>query len=281
MKNFCKLDNPEFKNGFIKNEENLYLIHQNGDVFLFLITRNRELIKKINQTDISISSFLSQDEQVSFASYLVIKEGYFGIASTVLAPKVSVFTEYLDDIFKKIGVSNLDFKTKAILHQATKEEVFKFNRIGKTSIEISKENSLVKDFLNLISANTEDCIDIKGMEITIKPNRGKNIKEVSRKFLDRVSDEGVRKMILKCEDEVSSQMLDVYLVGKGAILDFIDKSKENEIPTLLENKAAGNKNLIDKIEEYRSDESFKKDVPIDIQRFDDFNTWTSSALPIS
>ncbi len=282
LKIFCKVDNPEFKNKFMKKDEHIYLVHLKGDIFLFLMTRNKELIKKINPADISISEFLSQKEQVSFASYLLVKEDYFGIASTVLAPKVNVFAEYIDDLFKKIGIEIWRFKARAILHQATKDEAFIFNSIiGKTSIEISKENSFFQDLLNVISVNTEDCHDLKSIEITIKPKRGKNIKEVSGKLLDKISDEGVEKMILKCKDEVSSQLLDIYLVGKGAVSNHIDKSQEDEIPALLENKATGNQILIDKLKEYRSDESFKKDTPDDIVRFNDVATWSNLSLSVS
>jgi hypothetical protein len=83
-------------------------------------------------------------------------------------------------------------------------------------------------------------------------------------------------MIMKAKKEGMSQMTDLYLVGKGAICDNVDRSRETRIPQLLELKANKNKYLSQKLAEYRSDESFEK-ISLDaFVRFSDVSTWTSS-----
>ncbi len=110
LKSFCKYDNSELKNKFSYEDENLYLLHHVGDTFLFMQTRNNELIKKINTQNISlgeIHSLLSENEKIGFASYVLLKDDYFGYGSTLLAPKVDVFIGYINELLRRIGQADL------------------------------------------------------------------------------------------------------------------------------------------------------------------------------
>lgn len=277
LKEFCKLDFPKFKNGFSHNDEKLYLLHTVGDSYLFLMTRSNELIRKVNTNDITVSeikNLLDQNEQLGFASYLLFKENVFGFASTLLAPKVDIFTKYINDLLEALGITEWTFVPQALLYQATKEEALKFEYIGRTTIELSKENSFIKDILATINADSSDTIDLDGIEIIIKPKVRKNIKNTVDKFLNKIPDDGVEKMIMKARSEGVSQMTDLYIVGRGAISDSIDKSKEPKIPDLLEEKFQKNKYLKVKIKEFTNNEDFEKDTPSSILRFNNASAWS-------
>ncbi|MGZ8174331.1 MULTISPECIES: hypothetical protein [Methylobacter] len=282
LKAYCRFENIDFKNNFKRSDEHLYLLHHINDTFLFLITRSNELIRRINTNDLSIGdvhSLLEQDEQLGFASYVMFKENYFSFGSTLLAPKIDIFASYLNDLFNKIGINDWMFLPQALLYQATKDEVLNLAYIGKTTIELSKQNSFFQDLVASASADTTDTLDLEGIEITIKPKKRKNIKPFVTKFLNTIPDEGIEKMIMKAKDEGMSQMTDLYLVGKGAICDSVDKSRETRIPHLLELKADKNKYLIQKLTEYRSDESFEE-ISLDaLVRFSDVSAWTN-CLPV-
>jgi len=276
LKSYCRNADSEFKNIFSHSEEHVYLIHHLDDTFLFLITRSNELIKKVNTNNISvgeINSLLEQDEQLGFASYLHLKEDCFGFASTLLAPKVDVFTAYINDLFESIGVPDWGFLPQALLYQATKEEALSLPHVGRTTIELSKDNSFSQDILAFVSANTADIIELDGIDIIIKPKTRKNIKSAVSKFLLHIPDEGVERMIVKAKNEGASQMMDLYLVGRGAISDSVDKSKETRIPVLLEEKMKKNKFLQDKLTEYRADETFEKNSIDPIVRFSNASAW--------
>jgi hypothetical protein len=278
LKAYCLFKDNSFKNDFKHSDEQLYILHYFGDTFLFLITRSNELIKKINTHDLSIGdvhSLLEKDEELGFASYVMFKDNYFSFGSTLLAPKMDIFASYLNKLFKKIGISDWTFLPNALLYQATRDEALSLSYIGKTTIELSKENSFLQDFLASISVDTSDAIELEGIEIIIKPKLRKNIKPVVTKFLNSISDEGIEKMIMKAKDEGMSQMTDLYLVGKGAICDSVDKSKETHIPQLLELKASENKYLNQKLKEYCSDESFKKMSINALFQFSDVSIWSS------
>lgn len=277
LKAYCRYAGAEFKNNFFHNDEHVYLIHHFNDTFLFLITRSNELIRKVNTNNISvgeINSLLAQDEQLGFASYLHIKADHFGFASTLLAPKVDVFTIYVNNIFESLGIPDWKFLPQALLYQATKEEALALPHIGKTTIELSKENSFVQDLLATVSANTTDITELGSIEIIIKPKTRKNIKTTVSKFLSKIPDKGVEKIIMKARSEGASQMTDLYLVGRGAISDSVDKSKETRIPNLLEDKITNNSFLQGKIVEYRADETFEENTLDVIVQFTYATAWS-------
>lgn len=277
LKAYCRHAGTAFKNSFFHNDEHVYLIHHVGDVFLFLITRSNELIKKVNTNNISvgdISSLLEQNEQLGFASYLHMKEDHFGFASTLLAPRVDVFTAYINDLLDSLGISDLNFLPQALLYQATKEEALLLPHIGRTTIELSKENSFLQDMLASISADMTDTIELDGIEIIIKPKLRKNIKPIVAKFLSSIPDDGVDRMVMRAKNEGASQMIDLYLVGRGAISDSVDKSKETRIPYLLEEKMNGNSLLQGKLTEYRANEDFEETTLDVIARFTGASAWS-------
>ena len=71
IKSFCNLNNPEFKNSFTHNGENIYLLNVTDNLYLFIQTKNKEVIKKINTAEISaheITDEFASDESIGFAS---------------------------------------------------------------------------------------------------------------------------------------------------------------------------------------------------------------------
>lgn len=277
LKSFCKFDNSDFKNRFKNHDEYLYLSHVIGDIFLFTITRSHELIRRINTNNLSIedvTSLLSQDEKLGFSSYIMIKENYFSFGSMMLSPKITVFANYINDLLDKIGIMEFEFIPQALLTQATKADIVKVNHVGRTTIELSRDNTFFQDLFNSLSCENKDTMDIDGIEIIIKPKIRKNIKETVVKLIEKIPDEGIEKIVLKAKDDAASQMIDMYLVSKGAVYDTIDKSKEIHIPSYLENKASENSCLKERLLEYQSNESFKTIKPDSILLPNDTSSWS-------
>ncbi|WP_211299192.1 hypothetical protein, partial [Methylovulum psychrotolerans] len=81
MRAFCDIDSPSYKNNFFHIDENLYLFKRSNDVFLFVMTRSNEVIKRINRKEIGVEEIykiLQIDESLGFASYIFIDNGYIG-----------------------------------------------------------------------------------------------------------------------------------------------------------------------------------------------------------
>ncbi|WP_444885782.1 hypothetical protein [Microbulbifer sp. PSTR4-B] len=284
LKAYYKNANTSFKNSFRHHDEHIYLIHHIGDTFFFLATRSNELIKKVNTNNISvgeITSLLEQDEHIGFTSYLHIKEDHFGFASTYLAPKADIFIHYVNELLVALGITNWTFLPQALLYQATREEALSLQHIGRTTIELTRDNSFTQDLLALVSADTNDTTELEGIEIIIKPKSRKNIKPTVNKFLSSIPDSGIEKMIMKAKDETASNMRDLYLVGRGAICDKVDKSNEIKIPTLLETKMTGNEFLKTKLVEYRENGEFEENIPEIISSYTNPDTWATFLCNIS
>ena len=277
IKKFCATECVEFKNSFTHQDEHIYLLHHINDVYLFIITRSNEVIRKINTTNLSVDeihSLLEKDEQLGFASYVIIKDHYFGFGSTLLAPKADIFSRYINLLLISLGIVQWTFIPQVLLYQATRAEAMKLPFIGKTCIELSKENSFLDDFLKTISADTTDTLELESLEIIIKPKSKQNIKPTVVKFLDNIQDEGVKKIIMKAKSENASQLTDLYLIGSGAISDNVDKNNESKIADKMEAKLNDNEYLTTKVSEFTKDENKSKNNINDIVRYHNSDSWS-------
>ena len=276
LRAFCQYNNIAFKNQFMRGDEHLYVAMNTGDLFIFLMTRSSEIIKKINSSDLSINeidSLFESNEHLGFASYVNIKEKFMGFGSTTMAPKFPVFIEFINDIFESLGIRDYEIAVQPILHQATRSEAMAMPFFGKATIEIEKENTLGQDILGVVGASIEDTEDIESLEIIVKPKRKKNIKGAVTKFMENIPDDGLKRLILKARDEAHTQLTDLYLVGKGAVSDVIDGKKESRINELMMTKLGANTHLARKLREFECDERFEEGAIEHILHFNDHTSW--------
>ncbi len=277
IRTFSSLENVSFKNSFLYNDEHLYLFPAAQNIYLFVMTRSNEIIKRINTNDLHVNEIyelLEQGEQLGFASYVYFQEKYLGFASTILAPKVTALIHLINSILEKIGQGNLKFVAQALLHQASRNEVLNLPFIGRTIIEVSKENSFAEDIKNFVGASADDVGEIESFELIIKPKRRKNIEPLVKKFIRNIPEDGVEKLIIKAKDELQDHLTDLYLVGKGAISDYINTRDENAIYEHIVTKTENNMLLKQKINEFANDERFTETGLENIRRFNDAATWT-------
>lgn len=273
---FCSIDNVEFKNSFTYGDEHLYLFPASRDIYLFVMTRSKEVIKKINTNTLSVNEIydlLEQGEQLGFTSYVYFQQNFIGFASTMFAPKITAFTNLIDTIFEKLGIENYKFITEVFIHQATKEEILRLPFIGRTTIKIDKENNFATDILNTMGVTIEDTSELNSFEIVITPKSRKNIKPIVKKFITNIESQGLEKFIVKAKDELQDNLIDLYLVGKGAISELINTRDEHAIYEHIINKTENNPVLSQKIEEFTSNETFSETIPHDILRHNDANAW--------
>jgi hypothetical protein len=109
---FCSVNSVPYKNGFTYGGENLYLFPVRQNIYLFVMTRSNEIIKKINTNNLNIddiSVLLRQGEHVGFASYVYLRDTNMGFASTFFAPKIQAFTQLIDAILESISLQNFKF----------------------------------------------------------------------------------------------------------------------------------------------------------------------------
>lgn len=278
LRAFCRLNAPRFKNSFIHNDENVYLIHHLEDVFLFVMTKDKEVVRRIDSSDISVSGIndlLGRNEHLGFASYVVLKENFIGFGSTIFAPKVDVFVSFVNKLLAATGSDHLQFYLHALMHQATKDEAHEFTHIGTTHIEIGRENSKLQDVLAVLGGDYDDAAELQGMRIILKPRRKQNIKEIVEQVMEEMPEDGLERFMMRAKAEVGSQTMDLYLTGKGAVSDVVSTSDDSRIAEHLMSKANSNAYVAAKLSEYVENEEFEEVVLESVLHYSDVNSWAS------
>jgi len=278
LKCFCRLDNPSYKNSFIHNDEKLFLVPHIDDVYYFIMTKDQEIVRKINSQDFSLSavkSLLEKNEHLGFASYLIVKDEYIGFGSTVFAPKVDVFANYINDLISSLGVKDVEFYIHALVHQATREEVQDFSHVGRTDIEVSRDNSVMQDILKVLGSDISDAHNLRAMKISFVPQQRQNIKDTVVDVMKDLPEDGLERFKMRARAEAGSQIMDLYLSGSGAVSDFINTKDEKKIAHEINQKTIGNKILKQKLEEYKEDEEFKESVSRTVLPFNKLNSWAA------
>lgn len=276
LHSFCKLEVPKFKASFIYRDELLYLSRLQGDCFIFLITRNSEIIRRINTSNLTmgeISQLLAEDEQIGFASYVMVQGDNLAYASTLFAPRLDAFAWFINELLDVTGNSNWKFSTTPMLYQATRADALRMEHIGKTTFQLSKSNNIAQDILSLVAVTPGEYEEVDSIEITIRPSGRKSIKDTVGKAIRAIPDEGLQKLVMRAKEEASSQMMDLYIAGKGSIGDNITKSDEVRIPELLKERHSKNAYLSEKLKEFRESGSYKKSTPSSISDYGDLRTW--------
>lgn len=280
---FCQFANPSYKNQFTYNDENIFLLHSVGDLYLFIQTRSKEVIKKINSQDTSIGEIydlLNAGEMIGFASYVFLTDSYLGFASTTMAPRIPSFAIFINDILKSININNYQFTIIPFLYQATKADALLMPFIGKSILQINKSNSCFDHLANMFGGEVIEFEDVDSFEITIKPKSRKNIEKAVKKMVSTISDEGLEKMIIKAKDEQHPALIDLYLAGKGLLADNINTRDERLILQKIKEKITNNSALQQKVIEHEQDEAIPQASIDSISQFNDAATWSTAILDI-
>lgn len=260
---FVALDDIEFKNRFTHAGEHVYLSRVHGDLHVFIATKSNEIIKKIKSSDLSISEItelLQSDEHLGFASYVYFGNQYVAYASTVLAPKSMSFGNFVNDVLNAIQIHDYCFDMQAVLQDTTFEHALKMPFIGRSSIQVSKDNSLYDNLIAQFTGRIEDFENVESFEIVIKPKPRKNIESAVKKVITKVQQSGLDRFVCNAKEELHDQLTEHYLVGNGMLSDSISKGSEMEIHDAIKAKVA-NPGLVEKIKELERDEGFSKILP--------------------
>lgn len=273
---FSKFQNVDFKNGFSHAGENVYLLRGGKDFYLYLITRSQEVIKKIKSSDHSVSEIndmLQRDERLGFASYVYFGKGFIGFASTIMAPKTKSFSKFINDVFEAIGINDYNFLLHPFMQEATFADALQMPFIGRTSVQVSKENKLYEDIRDFFGGTAEEFSEVDSFEVTVKPRRRQNIDAAIKKIISSVDQSGLDKFICRAKEDLGDHLMDMYLVGKGMISDIIPKGADHEIYEAISAKVGDNDELKAKLGEHECHEGFKKEEPEVFSGFNNVDAW--------
>lgn len=277
LKAFCQFDNPHYKNRFTHKGEQVYLFHISGNLFLFIMTRSKEVIKKIDSKDLVVTEIydlLSGGENLGFASYLYIEASFYGLASSFMAPKANAFAEYVNDILTTLNITDYSFISYPLLHQTTRADALKMPFIGRSAIQVTKENNLFEHVRNMMNGTAEEFTDVDSFEIILKPRFKQNIEAAARKLISNTPDAGLDKLVVRAREELEGPLVDFYLAGKGAISDEITTKDERLLYDEMARKVTSNEILKGKVSSHESDNQFSNESIEAIARYGDVAAWS-------
>lgn len=280
LKQFAALDAPAFKNKIKRHDEYLYITHQFTDIFMLIQTKRNEIIRKINTENLSVeevNSLLEENEHFGFASYLSIKEDYFGICSTLLAPRFESLTLMMGQILDMLNIDAWRFVVTPILTQIAPSKVSTLAHIGRTVLRLPGGASLAESVASLLSKNVEPHDYVEDIEIIIRPKKNRNLSPLVQGIIHNVPEDQVSRMKMRAKDSASSAMMDVYLAESGAVSDRINSRSKAKIAAAMEDKMSQNKALARIIKEYRDGPSTKPGTIDDIAHYSTADGWSDVA----
>ncbi|MEE9947760.1 MAG: hypothetical protein PBV00_26030 [Pseudomonas asiatica] len=277
LKNFTVVDSPEYKNSFKHEDESLYLFPAADNVFLFVETRNTDFFRKIKKDSTleDLRSVIDGDSRLGYSSYVVIGENYFGMASTYMAPGITPFMSFINDIIGSLGLSNMEFCVRPLLRKNEAKDVLSLNVIGRTSIEISRENTFAQQIANVFAQDISNDLSLGSIEVIFKPVQKGNIKPIVSDILSKMNSSPEISVKMRAKEFVKDTLTDFYLDENNAVSDEFSYKLESEIPGLISKKMADNKFLQPCLVEFVKNVKAEAGSSISLSGFNSVAAWSS------
>lgn len=261
LQKFCNWKTPKFKSQFTYNFERLYLVHTTGDHYLFLHTLDNEIIKKIDANNLTLADLKAHlaGDSAGFASYVNVKEDYFGIACKILSPRCNTFHIFINEVLQALKLP-YKFHIVALTHQLARKDISKLTRVGRISVELQRDNKLHEEIVEFLTANLKHHYEEVGpIEITIRPQKRRgDIKPVLQSLSDTVGSKGVSDFEARAVTAISDKVVDIYLVGEGIVRAPISGDTDSKIQRDFDKQMQKNTLLEQKLVEMRSDGDITK-----------------------
>lgn len=283
LKNFTVVDSPEYKNSFKHEDESLYLFPAADNVFLFVETRNTDFFRKIKKDSTleDLRSVIDGDSRLGYSSYVVIGENYFGMASTYMAPGITPFMSFINDIIGSLGLSNMEFCVRPLLRKNEAKDVLSLNVIGRTSIEISRENTFAQQIANVFAQDISNDLSLGSIEVIFKPVQKGNIKPIVSDILSKMNSSPEISVKMRAKEFVKDTLTDFYLDENNAVSDEFSYKLESEIPGLISKKMADNKFLQPCLVEFVKNVKAEAGSSISLSGFNSVAAWSSKLGVVS
>lgn len=280
---FVALDDVKFKNRFSHAGENVYLLRIHNGLYLYLMTRSKEVIRKIRSTDHSVSEItdmLTKDEHLGFASYVYFERRFIGFASTIMAPKAMSFSHFVNSVIEAVGISDCRFVLHPLMEETSFSDALAMPFIGRSAVQVSKESGFFEDLRNLFQGTAEDFEDVDSFEIVIKPRRRKNIEAAVKRIIKTIPQDGIDRFVFRAKEDLGDQLMDFYLAGQGILSDLVEKGNDFEIYKAIEAKVKANTLLAKKVLEHEEDEAFTREEPAPFSSLHDADAWAARILDL-
>lgn len=248
--NLARIKDSSVFDRFGSEDQSVYLFSLSTRVFLFVQTRDSELIHAINKDQVShqdIYNRLETNEKLGFGSYIYMGDGFFAMASTIKGPKINVFEKFICDLLRQLDL-NYDFVPLPLMRETTAEELVSMPYVGKTIIGLQAHRPEAQGIMGILfgSGQPRNLPDVRALEIIIKPHSQQSLdNDTVRNVTGTVtqSEDGLEKYRVRAKEEISDQLNDYYIHSQGQLSDDIQARVEMEIHAIIEEKVSQNNNI--------------------------------------
>jgi hypothetical protein len=276
---YCQFENVEFKNRFRRNGENVYLLNVAENFFLYVTTRQSEIIKRINSDNLDIAEIgdlLQNNESLGFASYARFERSYFAFASSQMAPRVPSFADFINDLFGAIGLADYKFICHPFLDQSNMTQALSAPFLGRSTIQIQSNHNLFAHLSGVFGADAPDFVDVDSIEVTIKPRGRANIRQAIAKVLNSPSIQQTQKLVCRARlDSLDDALVDLHLAGYGLISNELTKGTDLEIYNQILQALTQNQLLREKVNLHEQADEFTAVAPNDFALLHDLSEWAA------
>ncbi len=277
IKCFTQVGNAKFRGSFSHNDESIYLFNVSQNFYLFVKTKNKEIIKTVNRNKIEhydIYNKLQQsNEELGFASYIYISDSYYCILSTLQGPKNGVWVEFINNLLRKLELKSHMFICEPMPVETTADEVMNFHAVTGTVIKINQENNFFKKIAGMLALSLHETRELV-IEIKAHPKSDMNL--TFRGINSNIGSEGITKYMVRAKAELDDNITEFYLIGQGYVSDTIDgRFSDAKLHEKVKNKINHNQLLQEKLREYNEDKRYRHESIQDITFYHNLSNWDS------
>ncbi|WP_412523110.1 hypothetical protein [Shewanella chilikensis] len=259
--------NMVLKSSFKRGDSNLYLtqVPSQTRVYYFVRTSDDELIKRINQQNLTVSDIASQlsaNEKVAFASYIHLdpKQSIVACASSTSCPRFDDFANYMNEFLQKVRLSNYEFYIDALTSSNDRADMLKMKMINSVYVDVAADKGLGQLIARELTGNTTSSLG--NFRITIEPT-GTNLKTTFDAVLSKLAPnskyaKGVIRIGAKAKhDELKGQLNDVWLDNENNLADSLNPKGKVKLEDQITAKYDANLSLAKLYADYVSNQNLK------------------------
>lgn len=255
IQEFVRWKGPRYKNHLSYHGEPIFLLPLSPPVYLFVMARDRELVKALQTEDLTVQDIrkrLHAKESVGFASYVMIDRNMIGVAAKTYAPRAKAFLGMMNQILMHARMPYV-FDLQALTHTVPPDEVGLLRNVRSVALTVDAASDLGKAFWQQIGGRDHRVlVDANTFEIVIKAKRGEehSIDGVLRSTLSVIGGAGVTKVKARAQMDIEEAVLDLYIVGAGGIGADLGDIDERHVPGRMVEEARNNRILQEKLREF-------------------------------
>lgn len=278
---FISSNNMELKSSFKRGDDKLYLTHiaEQKNVYYFVRTSDDDLIKRINEQNITVSDItdkLSAHEKVAYASYVYLNDtdSIMACASSTSCPRFDDFAEYINELFKKVGLDNHEFFIEALTSNSNKADLMNMEMVNSVYVDVAADKSLGKLIAKELTGNQNDSLG--NFRITIEPT-GSNLKQTLANMLTRLAPtgkaknaQGVTRIGARAKhDELKGQLNDYWLDNENNLTDNLNPKAKTKLPDQITAKHDENLYLENLYKTYVENNNLKSEADTLLSKYAD------------